>query len=559
MESYFYCHPTSASNYFVLRAMQERGELCDAVLEIDSGEKIRAHKCILSAASPYFRAMFNTPLSECQQGMVKLRDMDREILQAVISYVYCSDVCLPSDQVLSLLMVADRFQMDCLVEECSQFLETQINANNVLNLRAYSNLHQCWKLFKRCTQYVLDNFKEVSESDDFLSLPSDQLKDLLTDNSLSVNSEEDVYFAVLRWTYYAKEDRKTMFPSIISCVHLPFVSMSFLRSTVQHEELMQQELCQQFISEAFFYKSSPEKRVQLKQSPRAHPRKVYGLQEVILVIGGLNKDNSVHTIDQYDVITDTWTTLSDLGTTMYGLASCFCNGNLYISGGYSTGQDYSNLVSCYNLKDHKWTSVAPMQTSRRYHCMVTMYGLMYVLGGQNEQGVLSQVEYYNPSTSQWSYLQSMTSPRMYHGVAEIDGLIFAIGGHNGVQRLTSVECYNPLLGTWKYAMSLPEPRSVMGVATLDGLVYVAGGYNGRQYLHSVLTYNVKLDKWFSIPSMKVARSAFGLVSYNGSLYALGGFCGSLLNSMEHFTPGDEQWYTDVAMTTERIHFSTVTT
>lgn len=65
-----------------------------------------------TAASPYFRAMFNTPFSEYQQGMVKLRDKDREMLQAVVSYIYCSDVCLPSDQVLSLLMVAGKFQMD---------------------------------------------------------------------------------------------------------------------------------------------------------------------------------------------------------------------------------------------------------------------------------------------------------------------------------------------------------------------------------------------------------------------------------------------------------------
>ena len=50
-----------------------------------------------------------------------------------------------------------------------------------------------------------------------------------------------------------------------------------------------------------------------------------------------------------------------------------------------------------------------------------------------------------------------------------------------------------------------------------------------------------------------------LFPYNESLYVLGSFCRSLLNSMEHFMPGDEQWYTDVAMTTECIYFSTVTT
>ena len=90
--------------------------------------------------------------------------------------------------------------------------------------------------------------------------------------------------------------------------------------------------------------------------------------------------------------------------------------------------------------------------------------------------------------------------------------------------------------------------------------------SGREGKKEILQRYIYFEEhtWTEYSALLVNLTAampveLGSSSLRGAiLYVLGGFCESLLNSMEHFMPGDEQWYTDVAMTTKCIHFSTVT-
>ena len=562
MDFEFRPNSEAQERYDVLRGMREKAELCDIVLETSDGVKTNAHKCVLAATSPYFRAMFNTRFSEAQNGIIKLKDVNQQILMAIISYSYCCSFSFPRDDVLSLLIISDQYQLNELVKECSSYLQNHIDAGNVLSLIAYSKLHRCWSLYQSCTIFALNNFKEVSETDQFLRLPSaDQLIDLLANNNLSVPNEEAVYSAVIKWVYYCFEERQKVFPNIMCHVRLPFVSASFLNNVVCHEPLMKHQTCQGFISEALLYKSSPEKRGQLKMSPRVHPRTCSGQQEVIVIVGGTNTHkNGTLSVDQYDVYSDTWSVITQLKNLRYGLAGCYHNGCIYISGGCIDSDNViSDDIDCYNIKNCIWSKSFSMIKPRVYHTMEVLYGLLYVIGGQTTNGVLSDVEYYDPTSNKWSIVSSMNVCRMYHGSTILNGKIYTVGGHEGLHRLSSVECYDPLLNQWSFVSSLPEPRSVIGVASIAGSIYVVGGYTGQEHVNEVLIYNDESNEWSHGPPMNVSRSAFGLVTCRGVLYAVGGFSGSLLKTMEYLTPGDKRWYNAISMTTERIHFSAFST
>lgn len=52
--------------------MRSHHMLTDVVLEVQQ-ELFHAHKVILSAASPYFKAMFTGGLKECEMSRVKLQ------------------------------------------------------------------------------------------------------------------------------------------------------------------------------------------------------------------------------------------------------------------------------------------------------------------------------------------------------------------------------------------------------------------------------------------------------------------------------------------------------
>ena len=69
---------------------------------ISAGEgKIRAHKLVLAASSPYFRSMFTGSLSEVNQTEVTIRDIEKEALEALINFCYTSSIELEENNVLS--------------------------------------------------------------------------------------------------------------------------------------------------------------------------------------------------------------------------------------------------------------------------------------------------------------------------------------------------------------------------------------------------------------------------------------------------------------------------
>ena len=358
--------PDASFSLLCLRDMQQQGQLCDVLLQADTNQLIPAHRVILAAASPYFRAMFVGKLLESTQRTVHIKDVDHDILQAVVAYAYSAEFFLSSDRVLLLMIAADLFQLISLREECSVYLHRQLRPDNCLSLRAFAGLHNCSILFDMCTNYASDHFEEVIGCDEYLYLPCEQLKDLISRDEVRVTSEEEVYLAAMRWVYHDLDTRKNAFPEIMSHIRLPFVSSQFLSGNVEQEELIQNEgQCQVYIQEAYTYKKSPEKRSELKFSPRAKPRKPSGLQDAILTVGGMCRNHPLATVEQYGLDTNSWTVIGDLETPRFGLAACFHGGSLYAVGGYNDALGYLDSVECYNVKEKSWSKAAPMLHARR--------------------------------------------------------------------------------------------------------------------------------------------------------------------------------------------------
>lgn len=360
---------TSNASYSLLclHEMQQQDQLCDVMLETSSNQQVAAHRVVLAASSPYFRAMFINKLLESTQRNIYIKDFDHDVLQAVVAYAYNTDFYLPPDRVLLLMIAADLLQMISLRQECSTFLEQQLSPANCLSLRAYAGLHNCSYLFDLCTKFASDHFEEIIACDEYLYLPCDQLKDLISRDEVRVTCEEAVYSAVLQWVYHDLESRKSSFPEIMSHVRLPFVSSQFLSGNVEQEMLIQNEdKCQAYIQEAYIYKKSPEKRPQLRYSPRAKPRKPSGLHDVILSAGGMCKNHPISAVEQYDLDTNTWTVLCNLDMARFGLAACFHGGCLYAIGGYNYDIGYLNSIECYNVKENSWSKATPMLQPRRY-------------------------------------------------------------------------------------------------------------------------------------------------------------------------------------------------
>ena len=370
-EAYFRLSPATdraAGIVAGLRRMQQTGELCDVTFSTECGSSVSVHKAIMAAASPYFRALFASDMAEKNQDRILLKEIDFNVLQFIIAFSYNSQAALPKDRVQALLFGADLFQILDIVEACCKFLTTQMKPSNCLGFAALAELHHCKWFQETCTEYALKHYEEVVCTEEFLSLPCDQLKQLISRDEIRVSSEETVYNSVLQWVYYDLPSRKEMVASVMSCVRLPFVSTDFLANHVEQEDLLlSEQVCKNYIQEAVLYKFSPEKRPNLRNSPRTRPRIPSGLQDAIVAIGGMSRGGPLSTIEQFDSTTDTWVTLADLSSPRYGVAACCLDGCLYTIGGCVN--ELSESVQCYNLSKGQWIPVNSMHFSRRYCCI----------------------------------------------------------------------------------------------------------------------------------------------------------------------------------------------
>ena len=203
--------------------MWKRQELCDVTLVVQ-GRKFPAHRVILAANSPYFRAMFTSGLSESQQSSIELNDISSAILEPLLGYFYTSHVLLEAEQVQDLVQVVDMLQVDQLKEACVEYLLHHVTVTNCLTMLNFADIHNCEKLYEESQKLVTKQFKEISVSKEFKMLSSSQLFQLLSLDALSVSKEEVAFEAVISWVKHNPEKRKIHMRDLLGQVSMPRVS-----------------------------------------------------------------------------------------------------------------------------------------------------------------------------------------------------------------------------------------------------------------------------------------------------------------------------------------------
>lgn len=171
-----------------LGKLLESGEGADVIFNV-KGELFPAHKCILAARSPYFRAMFFGLMRKPEtMEHTEVEDMEPEIFRALLCYLYTDsfpEIEEPfgnngeqlSHTVLvqKLLLVADHYLLDQLKIICEDILREEISDNNVVQLLALSEQHNCGLLKDTCLGYLADpkTLALVMLTEEFLQLMID--------------------------------------------------------------------------------------------------------------------------------------------------------------------------------------------------------------------------------------------------------------------------------------------------------------------------------------------------------------------------------------------------
>lgn len=190
------CHPKMLM--VGLNSLRDKHELLDITF-IAEKQAFRAHKVVLAACSDYFRAMFTGNMLEARQNEIILSGVTAEGFQILLDYAYTSLLPLNLANVQNVLAAASHLQMLEVVHTCSNYLQSQIDIDNCVDLATIAEIYSLSQLKIKAYKFMSSHLMEFSRTSEFYRLSPQQLENLLTYEFPVDCSEEDVLRIVLKW------------------------------------------------------------------------------------------------------------------------------------------------------------------------------------------------------------------------------------------------------------------------------------------------------------------------------------------------------------------------
>ena len=138
-------------------------ESSDIVL-LCQGVEIKAHRTILSARSPVFRAMLRSDMSETNGGIIKMEDVDTEVLKEMLTYMYTAKIDDKFTKIQELLVLANKYEVVELMNYCGTKLVKSLNNENALEIGIFAEFHNAEDLLKECVHYICKHPDSLNEN-----------------------------------------------------------------------------------------------------------------------------------------------------------------------------------------------------------------------------------------------------------------------------------------------------------------------------------------------------------------------------------------------------------
>lgn len=133
----------------------------DVTIKVKERE-FKAHRCILSARTPVFAAMFKQNMSERNTGIIPIDDCEPNIFQEFLHYVYTGSVKMfCHENVFDLYKLSDKYQVEELKEECLEYLKKILSVDTFCDVITLSLKHDEKELLRMATELFCTQMKDI--------------------------------------------------------------------------------------------------------------------------------------------------------------------------------------------------------------------------------------------------------------------------------------------------------------------------------------------------------------------------------------------------------------
>ena len=163
-----------------LEALLQDGQLSDFMLIAEAGKEFPAHRAILSARSPVFKAMFQHDMREKAESQLIISDLSADTVQGMLQWIYTGRLPSTEQESKNLLCAADKYNLMPLKNACERSLCQSIKVNNVMDLFELADLYRASYVKNACVQVIVANSKQVKATEGWQRLEKERI-DLLAE------------------------------------------------------------------------------------------------------------------------------------------------------------------------------------------------------------------------------------------------------------------------------------------------------------------------------------------------------------------------------------------
>ncbi len=137
---------------------------------------IPAHRCILMARSPVFRAMLSSRMAEHLLGEIIIDDFDYEVVEEMLHFVY-TDCCTSRANAEKLgeqlLGIASKYQLYGLIDVCETVYKLNMHEHSVIDILCMADRYSAQHLKSCALQYIVAHSSSICGSKRYLELEGD--------------------------------------------------------------------------------------------------------------------------------------------------------------------------------------------------------------------------------------------------------------------------------------------------------------------------------------------------------------------------------------------------
>lgn len=158
-----------------LKKLFESEELSDLIVISSCGREFHVHKNILSARSNVFAAMFENDMLESSENIVRVTDIDGQIMYDLLHWMYTGKIeSISTSNATEIIRAANKYAVEDLKLLCESVICENITMDNAVDMFVIANLHNANYLKNVCLNFIDKHMEQIMKTSGFQTLVSNR-------------------------------------------------------------------------------------------------------------------------------------------------------------------------------------------------------------------------------------------------------------------------------------------------------------------------------------------------------------------------------------------------